>query len=159
MLDDPQTRERRKYQNNRVISLYDKPVPILDQNKEEVRHEERNSEMERLADRALLLLSFKETSTPNLRYIMKVLGIQTLEEKKIVLQIIYELIRDGIVYIPRFEYLQLCFSALANPDLDWSSAEEVESIDVCLLKPYDEILKELQKQIMQLQEQIYGNKS
>ncbi len=158
MLDDPLTRERRKYRNNQAISLYENPLPISEQDKEIDNSEERNSEMERLADRALLLLSFKETSTPNLRYIMKVLGIQTLDEKKIVLQIIYELIRDGIVYIPRFEYLQLCFSALANPNLDWSNAEEVESIDVCLLKPYDQILNELQIQIMQLQEQIYGKK-
>ena len=156
MLTDPLPRERKKCRKNGAIFLRDGNIQVVKEKDNSLHLDERNADMERLADRALLLLSFKETSTPNLRYIMRVLGIQTLEEKKIVLQIIYELIRDGIVYIPRFEYLQLCFSALANPDLDWRNAEEVESIDVCLLKPYDEIIKELQKQIMELQEKIYG---
>ena len=50
-----------------------------------------------LADRAVLLLSFKDTSTQNLRYILNVLGIHTLEEKKKILLEIYRLIREGIV--------------------------------------------------------------
>ncbi|NHJ01582.1 MAG: hypothetical protein EAX86_05535 [Candidatus Heimdallarchaeota archaeon] len=151
MLNDPLPRGNKKFKEiEEPKTLYKENFQENARDKKILGSEDRNFEMERLADRALLLLSFKETSTPNLRYIMKVLGIQTLEEKKIILQIIYELIRDGLAVIPRG------FSNLVKPDLDWKNAEEIENIDLCLLKPYDEIIKELQKQIMELQEQLYN---
>ncbi|MFX1285021.1 MAG: hypothetical protein ACFFB5_15270 [Promethearchaeota archaeon] len=41
------------------------------------------AEINQLADRALILLSFKDTDTQNLRFIMNLLGIRTLKEKKL----------------------------------------------------------------------------
>lgn len=96
-----------------------------------------------LADRALLLLSFKDTSTQNLRYVLNVLGIHTLEEKKNILQEIYRLIREGIVYVPRGLPQLIDQGSL----LDADNSIETESIDICLLRPYEELIKEIQNDI------------
>ncbi|MHA2167822.1 MAG: hypothetical protein ACXAAT_18400, partial [Candidatus Hodarchaeales archaeon] len=58
-------------------------------------------ETSRIADRALLLLSFKDTPTQNLHHVLQVLGIHSVEEKKMILLEIFRLIREGIVYVPR----------------------------------------------------------
>ena len=39
-------------------------------------------EMDQLADRVLILLSFKETDYQNLRFLMNLLGIRTVEDKQ-----------------------------------------------------------------------------
>ncbi len=104
-------------------------------------------EMAILADRALLLLSFKDTPTQNLRYVMNVLGIRTLEEKKKVLQQIYRLIREGIVYIPKGLHQLIDQGSL----FDTNNSSEPENIDLCLLRPYEQIIRELQSEIMKLQ--------
>lgn len=99
-----------------------------------------------LADRALLLLSFKDTKTQNLKYILNVLGIHTLEEKKKILLEIYRLIREGIVYVPRGLPL------LIDPLLDAKkNSVDGEDIHICLLRPYEDIIKEIQNDITQLQ--------
>lgn len=102
-----------------------------------------------VADRALLLLSFKETPTQNLRHVMKILGIQTLEEKKHILKIIFRLIQEGTVYIPRG------FGTLIDTrfQFDLDSPIDNENIDLCLLKPYDQLIEGLQKEILELQEE------
>ena len=102
-----------------------------------------------VADRALLLLSFKDTPTQNLRHVMKILGIQTLEEKKHILKIIFRLIQEGTVYIPRG--IGTLIDTRFQFDLD--SPIDIENIDLCLLKPYDQLIKELQKEILELQEE------
>jgi hypothetical protein len=58
------------------------------------------TELNQLADRALILLSFKDTDTQNLRFIMNLLGIRTLKEKLAILKEIFRLIRKGFVYVP-----------------------------------------------------------
>lgn len=104
------------------------------------------SDVNRLADRALLLLSFKDTSTQNLRYVLNVLGIRTLEEKRNILQEIYRLIREGIVYVPR-GLPQLIDQ---GSRLDINSSLEAENIDICLLRPYEELIREIQNEITEL---------
>jgi len=101
-----------------------------------------------LADRALLLLSFKDTSTQNLRYVMNVLGIRTLEEKKNILREIYRLIREGIVYVPRGLPLLIDQGSLFDTN---KNSIEAEDIDICLLRPYEDLIKEIQHDITQLQ--------
>ncbi|MFX0173415.1 MAG: hypothetical protein ACFE9L_16095 [Candidatus Hodarchaeota archaeon] len=96
-------------------------------------------EIDRLADRALLLLSFKDTHTQNLQTVLHVLGIQTLEEKKSILQEIFRLIRERIVYIPRG------LPQLIENGLNY---EENKDIDLRLLRPYDHLI---QDQIAKLQ--------
>jgi hypothetical protein len=58
-------------------------------------------DMNQLANRALILLSFKNTDTQNLRFILNLLGTRTRDEKQKVLQEIFRLIREGIVYVPK----------------------------------------------------------
>lgn len=107
------------------------------------------SKYKNVADRALLLLSFKDTPTQNLRHVMKILGIQTLEEKKHILKIIFRLIQEGTVYIPRG------FGTLIDTrfQFDLDSPIDNENIDLCLLKPYDQLIEGLQKEILELQEE------
>ena len=101
-----------------------------------------------LADRALLLLSFKDTSTQNLRYVLNVLGIRTLEEKRNILHEIYRLIREGIVYVPRGLPLLIDQGSLLDTN---NNSIKAEDINICLLRPYEELIKEIQKDITQLQ--------
>jgi hypothetical protein len=101
-----------------------------------------------LADRALLLLSFKDTSTQNLRYVLNVLGIRTLEEKRNILREIYRLIREGIVYVPRGLPLLIDQGSLFDTN---NNSVEAEDIDICLLRPYEDLIKEIQNDITQLQ--------
>ncbi|UCG02404.1 MAG: hypothetical protein JSW11_00120 [Candidatus Heimdallarchaeota archaeon] len=101
-----------------------------------------------LADRALLLLSFKDTSTQNLRYVLNVLGIRTLVEKRNILQEIYRLIREGIIYVPRGLPLLIDQGSLFDTN---NNSIEAEDIDICLLRPYEDLIKEIQNDIVQLQ--------
>lgn len=127
-------------------SLLDKPSLEPQKMKEKV-VKMNEEDINRLADRALLLLSFKDTSTQNLRYVLRVLGIQTLEEKKNILQEIYRLIREGIVYVPRGlpQLIDL------GSRLGINNSLETENIDICLLRPYEELIKEIQNAITDLQ--------
>ena len=101
-----------------------------------------------LADRALLLLSFKDTSTQNLRYVLNVLGIRTLEEKKNILLEIYRLIREGIIYVPKGLPLLIDQGSLLDTN---KNSVEAEDIDICLLRPYEDLIKEIQNDITQFQ--------
>jgi DNA polymerase III delta prime subunit len=102
----------------------------------------KNERLHQLTERALLLLSFKDTNTQNLRYVMNLLGIRTLEDKKRIIQEIFRLIREGIVYIPK-GLPQLIERGIDNPD-------NIQSIDLCLLRPYDILIQEIQDEIERL---------
>ncbi len=125
--DEPRMNEKKNLQKN--IEANDEKLVIL-------------------ADRALLLLSFKDTPTQNLRHVLKILGIQTLEEKQHILRIIFRLIQEGSVYVPKG------IGTLIDKGFrfDKDSPEEIEEINLCLLKPYDQLIKELQREIHDLQE-------
>jgi hypothetical protein len=99
-------------------------------------------ETSRLADRALLLLSFKETPTQNLHHVLQVLGIHSVEEKKMIILEIFRLIREGIVYVPRGLPL-LIDKGIAN-------IEDISKINLVLLQPYDHLIGEIQKEIANL---------
>ncbi|MFX0185706.1 MAG: hypothetical protein ACFE95_21685 [Candidatus Hodarchaeota archaeon] len=116
-----------------LMSTIDRQQEVLAQNE---------IEMARLADRVLLLLSFKDTPTQNLQTVLHVLGIQTLEEKQRILREIFRLIREGIVYIPRGLPL------LIENGLDF---DQIKDVDLRLLQPYDHLIQEIQDQIAKLQ--------
>ena len=99
-------------------------------------------EASRIADRALLLLSFKDTPTQNLHHVLQVLGIHSVEEKRMILLEIFRLIREGIVYVPRGLPL-LIDKGIAN-------IEDISKIDLVLLQPYDHLIAEIQKDIAAL---------
>jgi len=101
--------------------------------------ESKELEASRIADRALLLLSFKNAPTQNLHHVLQVLGIHSVEEKKMILLEIFRLIREGIVYVPRGLPLLI--------DEGITNVEDVSKIDLVLLQPYDHLIAEIQKQI------------
>ncbi len=101
--------------------------------------EKTNLEAARLADRALFLLSFKDTPSQNLHHVLKVLGIHSVEEKKSILQEIFRLIREGVVYVPRGLPLLI--------DQGLENIEDVTKIDLVLLQPYDQLIAEIQRDI------------
>jgi hypothetical protein len=123
-------------------------TPIKDQLKEPIMNPRQpkqelvssiKNEAERLADRALLLLSFKNTSSQNLHHVLKVLGIHSVKEKKNILQEIFRLIREGIMYVPQGLPLLI--------DQGLENIENISAINLVLLRPYDELITELQKDI------------
>ena len=101
------------------------------------------AEMEQLADRALILLSFKDTDTQNLRFILNLLGIRTLKEKRAILKEIFRLIRKGIVYIPAG--LPQLIDQGSQFDID--AVQDMDNINLCLLCPHDKLIQEIQKEI------------
>lgn len=102
-----------------------------------------DSDKAKLTDRALILLSFKDTNSQNLRFILEFLGIRTLEEKQKILQEIFRLIRKGIVYVPKGLPQLIDRRALFNID----NLQEFDNIDLCLLCPYERLIQEIQKEI------------
>ena len=106
------------------------------------------SEMSQLADRALILLSFKDTDTQNLRFILNLLGIRTLNEKKAILKEIFRLIRKGIVYIPAGLPQLIDQSSQFNID----AFQDLDNINICLLCPYDKLIQEIQKEIAKIRQ-------
>ena len=106
------------------------------------------AEMNQLADRALILLSFKDTDIQNLRFIMNLLGIRTLEEKQEILKEIFRLIRRGFVYVPEgLTKLVEHRSHLRKKDL-----QDIEDINLCLLCPYEKLIQEIQKEINKIRQ-------
>ena len=107
-----------------------------------------NEEMDQLADRALILLSFKNTNTQNLRFLMNLLGIRTVREKKRILTEIFRLIQRGFVYVPKGLPQLLDPRTKFNRD----AITEIEKIDLCLLCSYEKLIQEIQMEIAQLRE-------
>ncbi|UCE14988.1 MAG: hypothetical protein JSV04_07365 [Candidatus Heimdallarchaeota archaeon] len=103
-------------------------------------------EMNQLADRALILLSFKDTDTQNLRFILNLLGIRTPQEKQAILKEIFRLIRKGIVYVPKG--LPQLLDQRSQFNIDY--LPELENLDICLLCPHDRLIRELQKEIAKI---------
>ncbi|MFX0182118.1 MAG: hypothetical protein ACFE95_03455 [Candidatus Hodarchaeota archaeon] len=99
-----------------------------------------------LADRVLLFLSFKDTNTQNLRFLWKVLGVQTRQEKKNNIQEIFRLIQEGIVYIPRGlpELIDFIFH------FDQDSPKSIENIDLSLIFPFEQLIQYVQWELSNL---------
>ncbi|MFW9855749.1 MAG: hypothetical protein ACFFFG_11840 [Candidatus Thorarchaeota archaeon] len=110
--------------------------------KQVVRTEEdiQSGQMTQLADRVLILLSFKDAPVQNLSFILKALGIQTVEEKSQILHEIFGLIRQGIIYVPDTGLPELIQNRLID-------AQSLDKIDLRLLQPYDKIIEEIQRQV------------
>ncbi|MFW9906298.1 MAG: hypothetical protein ACFFFH_18400 [Candidatus Thorarchaeota archaeon] len=100
----------------------------------------------RLTDRALILLSFKDTNKQNLGFLLNLLEIRTLQEKENILREIFRLIQEGIVYIPQGLAKIIDQGTLFNIN----DPEEIRSIDLCLLCPYDQLIKEIQDEVIKL---------
>ncbi len=106
------------------------------------------AEMNQLADRALILLSFKETDTQNLRFIMNLLGIRTLKEKQEILKEVFRLIRRGFVYVPD----GLIKLVEHRSQLRIKDLHDIEDINLCLLCPYEKLIQEIQIEIAKVRQ-------
>ncbi len=139
--DFPQKRKKKGvFQNEAVMNTEQKRLKGIEASEEKLAV---------LADRALLLLSFKDTPTQNFRHVLKILGIQTVEEKQHILKLIFRLIQEGAVYVPRGIDTLIDKGFRFNKD----NPSEIENIDLCLLKPYEQLIKELQNEILELQKE------
>ncbi len=103
-----------------------------------------------LTTRALILLSFKDTEKQNLQFMLDFLEIRTLKEKEMILREIYRLIREGLVYIPQGLAKLIDQGTLFNIN----NPEEVRNIDLQLLCPYDQLIREIQDEIIKLRSQM-----
>ncbi|UCE12655.1 MAG: hypothetical protein JSV04_10730 [Candidatus Heimdallarchaeota archaeon] len=103
-------------------------------------------EMAQLTDRALILLSLKDNAPQNLKYMLDLLEIRTVKETQNVLQTIFRLIREGIVYIP--EGLPELVDKRTSYDIE--NLHELDDIDLCLLLSFDQLIKEIQNEINKL---------
>ncbi|MFX0125308.1 MAG: hypothetical protein ACFFAE_16895 [Candidatus Hodarchaeota archaeon] len=99
-----------------------------------------------LTDRALILLSFKNTERQNLEYLLNLLEIRTLQEKENILREIFRLIQEGIVFIPQGLAKIIDQGTLFNIN----DPEKIRNIDLCLLCPYDKLINEIQNEIIEL---------
>ncbi|MFW9906296.1 MAG: hypothetical protein ACFFFH_18390 [Candidatus Thorarchaeota archaeon] len=140
-------KEEENQKNKTQHRVFDSPF-LSEKVKDEETKANEDRLAKRLADRALLLLSFKDTSTQNLKYVLNVLGIRTLKEKRNILQEIYRLIREGIIYVPRGLPLLIDQGSLFDTN---NNSNEAEDIDICLLRPYEDLIKEIQNDITQFQ--------
>ena len=95
-------------------------------------------------NRVLFVLSFKEAHTQNLRFISKVLGITSSDERKEYMKEILRMIQRGIIYVPKgLPYLienQSKFN-LDNP-------MDLESIELCLLHPFRKLMSDLKAEFI-----------
>ena len=105
-----------------------------------------DDERTQLTDRALILLSFKDTERQNLEFLLNLLEIRTLQEKESILREIFRLIQEGIVYIPQGLARIIDQGTLFNVN----DPEEIRNIDLCLICPYDQLIKEIQNEIVKL---------
>lgn len=110
--------------------------------------QEEKEDSERVAqlmERVILLLSFKDAPQQKLPEILDALDIKTMEEKARVLQEIYRLIQEGIVYVPSG------FPELINQGFSPTDLLQ-DKVLIRLLRPYDKIISEILKELTTYQE-------
>jgi hypothetical protein len=105
-----------------------------------------DDERAHLTDRALILLSFKDTERQNLEFLFNLLEIRTLQEKENILREIFRLIQEGIVYIPQGLARLIDQGTLFNTN----DPDGIRNIDLYLLCPCDQLIKEIQDEIIKL---------
>jgi hypothetical protein len=95
-------------------------------------------------NRVLFVLSFKEAHTQNLRFVTKVLGITTSDERKEYIKEILSMIQRGIIYIPKG--LPYLIENQSKFNLD--NSMDLESIELCLLHPFRKLMSDLKSEFI-----------
>ena len=91
-------------------------------------------------NRVLFVLSFKEADIQRLDTITKILRIDSEEQRKEYSRELMRLVQRGIVYFPKGfpKFLEIC------QELKNNKTESLDSIELCLLHPYQRLIKNLQ---------------
>lgn len=105
--------------------------------------EDNNSQKSHWVNRALFILSFKDTHTQNLRFITKVLGITTSNERKEYIKELLRMVQRGIIYIPK----GLPYLIQKDSKFNLDNPVDLESIELCLLHPFTKLISDLQSEL------------
>jgi hypothetical protein len=95
-------------------------------------------------NRVLFVLSFKEAHTQNLRFITKVLGITTTNERKEYVKEILRMIQRGIIYVPK----GLPYLIEKESKFNLDNPKDLENIELCLLHPFRKLLSDLKQEFI-----------
>ncbi len=93
-----------------------------------------------LALRVLILLAFKDSPKQNLKFILELLGVKSVEEKNELVREIYNLFRTGVVAVhPGFpQFVKEIYG------------DEFTNIDLHLLVPFSDCVKDIQEEIIKM---------
>ena len=108
-----------------------------------INFEDNSNQTTHWVNRVLFVLSFKDAYTQNLRYISKVLGINTSTVRKEYIKELLKMVQRGIIFIPRGLPYLLENESKFNLD----NPKDLESIELCLLHPFKKIISELQAEL------------
>jgi len=108
-----------------------------------INFEDNTNKKNHWVNRALFVLSFKDTHTQNLRFITKVLGITTSTARKEYIKEILKMVQRGIIYIPK----GLPYLIQKEPNFNLDNPMDLESIELCLLHPFKKLISELQAEL------------
>ncbi|MHA1946753.1 MAG: hypothetical protein ACXAC6_13900 [Candidatus Hodarchaeales archaeon] len=103
-----------------------------------------NNHTSHWVNRVLFVLSFKEAHTQNLRFITKVLGITTSDERKEYVKEILSMIQRGIIYVPK----GLPYLIEKESKFNLDNPLELESIELCLLHPFRKLISDLKAEFI-----------
>ncbi|MFW9854870.1 MAG: hypothetical protein ACFFFG_07400 [Candidatus Thorarchaeota archaeon] len=93
----------------------------------------------RLIYRTLLFLSFKDTNTQNLRFIINVLGVRTPQQMQECIYEVFQLIREGVLYIA-----QGIHHLMGDSTYITYNPKKLENVELCLLRPFERLMDEIQ---------------
>ncbi|MHA1215040.1 MAG: hypothetical protein ACTSPG_07065 [Candidatus Hodarchaeales archaeon] len=108
----------------------------------ELADESIETKFEQLTMRLKIISSFKESQTQTLNKILSQAFIVNLEEKKHIIEEIYRLIREGVIYVPKGlpELVEKGSKVNTNEDTDMG-------VRITLIWPLESIFSKTQKEI------------
>ena len=101
--------------------------------------------LDSIANQAMIVSVFRNSDQQRLNLILSTLGINTLNERTIFIQNIFELVRKGIIYIPE-----------ARLEIFHDSPEVV---DVFLITDFEDAMNILVRELSELRSKIDKNKN
>ena len=103
-----------------------------------------NNHTAHLVNRVLFVLSFKEAHTQNLRFITKVLGINTFNGRKENIKELLKMVQRGIIFIPK----GLSYLIENESKFNLDNPKDLESIELCLLHPFRKLMSDLKAEFI-----------
>ena len=95
-------------------------------------------------NRALFVLSFKDAHTQNLRFITKVLGITTSDERNEYIKELLKMVQRGIIYVPK----GLPYLIEKESKFNLDNPLDLENIELCLLHPFRKLISDLKEEFI-----------